>query len=92
MLLRVRFRDSEGNAIDFPFHPLTENSLCIGSGKSPRWKGGHSVVGIIEGGVGFKMLHDPFGENAPGIDVIWTLDFLVPLDPAKVIRRIQVGD
>lgn len=92
MLLRVRLRDSDGVEIDFPHHPLPADSLCIASGKSPRWKGGHAVVGVIENGNSFRMLHDPFGEDAPGIEKIWTLDFLVPKDPAKVIRRIQLGD
>jgi hypothetical protein len=93
MIVRVRMQDSDNQPIDFPFHPVAEGALCIAGGKSPRGSHGHAVVGRITGGINFELLHDPNGEaDVKGIEEIWTIDFLVPKDPASVIRRIQVGD
>lgn len=93
MVVRVRMQDSENQPVDFPFHPVPEGVLCIAGGKSPRGKHGHAVVGKIVCGVNFELLHDPNAEAAvKGLDELWTIDFLVPRNPAKIIKRVQVGD
>lgn len=92
MLLRVRLRNEDGTPCD-PFdaiHPLPEGVLCIASGPSPRFANcGHAVVGTIENGFYFKLLHDP-NRDGNGLETYWTYDFLVPFNPLQAIYRSNI--
>lgn len=93
-VLRILMRDADDEPIDHPFIPcVPEGALCIAGGKSPRGSHGHAVVGQIASGCNFELLHDPNREAAvKGVETLWTLDFLVPLNPAQSIKKFQITE
>jgi hypothetical protein len=71
-------------------HPLPEGEgvLCLATGKSPRGEYCHSVVGRMVG-FNFELLHDPHpsGEGIEGLPLC--IEFLVPLNPAKMVQATK---
>lgn len=66
-------------------HRVAEGVFCLATGKSPRGEWCHSVVGRMVGGFNFELLHDPHpsGAGLDGLPVC--IEFLVPLDPARMM-------
>lgn len=86
MILRVRMPREYLTGDDIRFHHLPE-CVCIASGKSPRGDYGHSVVGKIIDGHNFVMTHDPHPDGTGIEGMPWTFEFIVPLDPARMVLR-----
>ncbi|SRR5260370_10758007 len=72
---------------EFVRHPMSDNVICMATGKSPRGEYCHSVVGHMVSSFNFEMLHDPHPSGA-GLDGLpLCIEFLVPLDPAKLVLK-----
>jgi hypothetical protein len=82
-ILRIRMPKEILTGDDIRWHQIPE-CLCIATGKSPRGDYGHAVVGRIVDAYKFEMLHDPHpdGTGIEGFPIC--VEFLVPLDPARL--------
>jgi hypothetical protein len=90
--VRLRNEDAEPTDPFYAIHPLPDGVICLASGQSPRHANcGHTVVGTIENGFYFKLLHDPH-PNGEGINEYWTYDFLVPFNPLQAIYKANVTE
>lgn len=88
MLLRICLPKEYNTGEDIRFDPLPD-CLCMATGQSPRGKFGHTVVGRVDKGFNFEMLHDPHPQNAGIVGMPWRLEFFVPLNPVDIKKDFK---